>query len=548
MTALAATYQPGTAFRAPRVLLQVTGAPNPPANAYASNFATTDGWTGASAAIVLGNLRLSGSVGQPAGTVTTGQRTLTGLSIGVQYRYRAFITTQSDTQARLRLSGGVSSAYVATLAAGAWVELLFTATATSHVIMVDLKNTVANSGPIVDVTTVTVQPSGTWQGTTIRRSDINGTAVVVREDAGGMDVSGGTMTLYDSEAALIGPVFYTVTDGTGATANAVTSLSTGAVVNWIPDPGFELSAVSWQAQGTGTTIDRSGADSDTGAGSGLLVTGTTNGLALRTVTMAPDNPVGKTWGLRWRVKSLEAVPVDVSIALRFIQADGATSVSTVTAAPVTLQPGVWTTLSMTAVVPALTVFIRAQFNKLDASVRSFRVDSVLTREVAGAFDPADYFDGSTLGAIWTGSPHNSPSVRTDDGETAVGVWLTVPASSTPSVGLIPAVGVLAVTEYAEDSQSNGSLHQIVGRADPIANPGPLALRAGTFDILCTSYLAADAVRQLVAQGDVAQLRQPTHEGLDLYFVAQSVRIAPAPEVSSPRRWVASVQYAEVLAV
>src|ERR1044072_173375 len=125
MTALAATPLLGSALLPPRVLLQVTAAPSPPANAYASNFATVDGWSGASAAIVLGNLRLSGPVSHPAGTTSTGSRPLPGLTVGAQYRYRAHLVTQSQTQARLRLAGGVAGAYTITPPARAGVGALF---------------------------------------------------------------------------------------------------------------------------------------------------------------------------------------------------------------------------------------------------------------------------------------------------------------------------------------------------------------------------------------------------------------------------------------
>ena len=547
MTTLTATPQAGTALLPPRVLLQVTGAPVQPTNAYASNFATVDGWSGASAAIVLGNLRLSGSAGQPAGTTSTGSKTLTGLTVGAQYKYRANLVTQTMTQARLRLTGGVSGAYVITLAAGAWLELVFTATATSHVIAIDLQNTSAGATPIVDVSAVTVQPSGTWQGTTIRRTDANGISVVVREDAGGLDTVAGSLTLYDLEAALTGPIRYVVTDGAGATASALTSFTTQRI-NRVSNPDFELGLTGWQSTNANAVLTTTTAAPIAGARSGLLTCVTAGTIAAQYAPTLTDRPAvtpGETIQISALVRSSAALTM--SVDLSWYDAAGGAVGGYSAGAPTAVPAATPTTLSRTAVVPALAVYARVLI-----VVAAAAVGNTVTIDETYVGSLGDYFDGDTPNTAttqnaWTSTPHASPSAQTVVGTGPQTAWLTIPASAVPSAGTITARPLELVIDYAEDSTSNGSLHTIIGRADPIANPGPLALRAGTIQAFCSNYTNAKRIRDLLAAGDVAQMRQPANPGMDMYLTAQRVAISPAGTDTAPQRWVATITYAEVLA-
>lgn len=550
MTTLTATPQAGTALLPPRVLLQVAAAPVQPTNAYASNFATVDGWSGASAAIVFGNtLRLSGSAGQPAGTTSTGSRTLTGLAIGAVYKYRANLTTQTQTQARLRLSGGAQGAYVITPGAGAWLELTFTATATSHVITIDLQNTSAGTTPIVDVTSVTVQPSGTWQGTTIRRTDVNGTSVIVREDAGGLDTVAGSLTLTDFEAALTGPITYVVTDGAGATTTTVTTLAVEARRNRVYNPSFETNTTFWAA--TRGTITRTAHPLAT---SGAYVcsyastdASTAGGNQVNTALIPVEAGVKFTASAYVRAQVVDSPH---TIALNWYTAGGAFISGVTYTTPGNIGGAVLSRIAVTGTAPATATQARiVTFPTLAMPVGAgFLIDAVLL-EVG---DLGAYFDGSTAEAdplrthAWSSLAHNSQSVESGPSLEPY-AWLTIPASSVPSAGTIPARPLELVTDYAEESASNGSLHTIIGRTDPIANPGPLALRAGTIEAFCSNYTTAKRVRDLLAAGDVAQLRQPTNPGMDMYVTAQRVSISPAGTSTDPQRWLATITYAEVLA-
>lgn len=566
MTALAATPQAGTAFAPPRVLLEVTGSPSPPVNAYTSNFnSTADGWTGSGTGVA-GSLNggdpyltlQSVLAVQTVGIAISADRTVTGLTIGATYRLRVTVARSDANSGNTRIRFGTATgAYVAlpvTAApptSGTVLELTFTATATSHAIGVDQQRTNAGTMQKVYILAATVAPVATWQGTTIRRTDVNGNSVVVREDQGGMDTAAGVMTLYDLEAALCGPVGYAVTDGNGAVTYAACSFSTGARFNYLANPSAVVSAVGWFSSGTGTTTPVRYV-SPGGLTLIRVLTGTGSSSGMSQFTSLPIVAGGR-YGARLRVQATD--PSDFRITMQWL--DAASAVITSPAVTVTgIAANAFATLSIDQVAPAGAVQCRLFVQRVNSSTAGviMQVEDALFRPLAvgETFDPAEYFDGSTAATTtelygWLGAPHLSPSMATARTETTAGVWVSLPATATPSAGTVTGLAVAMVLDYEEASQSNGSLHTIIGRADPIANPGPLSLRTGTLELYCADYVAAKAVRALLSAGDVAQVRQPTHPGLDLYFVAQRVTLAPDETATAPRRWVATVDYAEVLA-
>lgn len=367
-TALAATFQAGTTTDPPRCLLQVTGAPAP-TYPYTGAFSTTDdSWTATGTGQVFnvteGSSTATGFLLRSGAGAVTFSRTVTGLTIGNVYTFALIATRTSTATSAPTISVGVSGIGATSALAGATGVALplsyqFTATATSHVVQVYSSSAVVPVIPLYQLSGMFVRRDTSWLGTTITRTDSNGTSVVVREAPGGQDTAGtagsATMTVTDYEGALIpGSVSYTVTDGAGATAVAA---------------------------------------------------------------------------------------------------------ATVPATP--------------------------------------------------------------------------------------GAWLTLPATSNPATPTPPRfVQVTTVTAYTAAAATNGSLHRIIGRADPIVNPGPLLLRTGTLDVYCATFADAQAVRALLANGDVAQLRQPTFPGVDMYLAATNVALNPS---AAQPVWVATVTYQEVLA-
>lgn len=778
-TTLTATPQPGTGLTPPSVLLQVTGAPNPPTNAYASNFATVDGWA-AGTGMTLGvntapnpdRLTLTGPASVSEAEAT---KALTGLTIGATYRVRM---TDYGIRGKVRLlvretaSGTVkaATAQLTPSSSGSALSLDFVASDANMTVVVAIQvypGVVINGVYQVakqEITAVSVMPVGTWLGTTIRRTDANGTNVVVREDFGGQDVSGTTMTLTDYEAALYGAVSYTVTDGLGATASASTTLNeyrrnlcvnpsmrstTGTVEvrrNYVPNPAAgtattgwapsygttgagtfsraatggpsasvptfvrstwttaptgtnpftavgtatagasEITATpgdvvmtssylrtsvtgqTWRAQvnfytaagvyissftgvttavnpnewtrvsvggtvpataarclvivqqtggtlfGVGSTLDMTGAMFEKGAPllpyfdgatpaadgltyswtgtahasasivSGAKVTGWTSyahtrepykaptvstlsgfyavavgnaaGNAPRlTISPAPSGfSVGETVTLSARVRKDGVWPSggNVFTALRWALTAGGESV--VSSSTFTNEADGWMKVSVTSTVPAGAngnLTINLGFASLASNLGPDGALGVADVLLERSSVVGDFFDGSsantgTVQHLWLGTADNSVSVQTMVGQTTTKPWFTLPGTAVPSSTPPQALSVDLVTRYDASSDSYGTLHRIIGRSDPLGNPGLLGSREGTLEVWCADYATAKSLRALLSSGEVALLRQPTHGGMDVYFIPTGININPA-EPSSVQRWLVSIQYTEVVA-
>ncbi|CCH79088.1 hypothetical protein BN12_40058 [Nostocoides japonicum T1-X7] len=360
----------------PSVRLNVTGAPNVPASAYTSLFSTTDGWStdtsNTTCTTVKARLNFAATTNiawQASGDFRAIKRTVSGLASGSVYRYRAVLGTYYDARVRLAVYNGAtlvaSTSYVKASVDGDQVSLSvdFTAPAASVTIKMEMIQYVytLNQRAYALVSAATVDYVGGWQGTTIYRTDANGSSVVVREDLGGQDTPAGVMQVTDWEAALYGDVQYVVVDGSGGTASAT-------------------------------------------------------------------------------------VP-------------------------------------------------------------------------AGTFDP-----------------------------TTTRPVIELPLRATPSGNLVapaPAVRPALITDYSENAQTNGTKHQVIGRPDPLVNPGPLSTRNGTFTCLLEDYAAARGFREFLGDGDLAMLRQAGFPGLDMYFTVDSVQINPEADSEHGRYFGAVVTYSEV---
>jgi hypothetical protein len=142
------------------------------------------------------------------------------------------------------------------------------------------------------------------------------------------------------------------------------------------------------------------------------------------------------------------------------------------------------------------------------------------------------------------------------GEATVSLDMEDLAAGDPPSLTIPATALLtsnddppefapltAAVNYDEISESQGTVHTVLGRSDRLSNPGTMLTRAGALELYATSYERAAAVRDVLRDGSVALFRQDEYGGLDVYLIARSVRISPA-EIGS-RRWLVTVSYDEV---
>lgn len=124
--------------------------------------------------------------------------------------------------------------------------------------------------------------------------------------------------------------------------------------------------------------------------------------------------------------------------------------------------------------------------------------------------------------------------------TGVDTWLSVPTA--------PANAVILdlVTGLESEQESMGTVHEVIGRADPLPVLGGLRARQGEIGLWCQDWAAAAAVARLHGHSAVMLLRQPDYAGLDLWYVPTSVRVQPSDDLTAVRRWVVSVGYREVL--
>ena len=87
-----------------------------------------------------------------------------------------------------------------------------------------------------------------------------------------------------------------------------------------------------------------------------------------------------------------------------------------------------------------------------------------------------------------------------------------------------------------------TVHDVVGRADPLVVMGPLGTRRGRLDIFVAEYATGRALEAVYGLGEIVLMRQPTVPGLDLYHVARSTFLG-----QDQSRWRLTVDYVEVAA-
>lgn len=104
-----------------------------------------------------------------------------------------------------------------------------------------------------------------------------------------------------------------------------------------------------------------------------------------------------------------------------------------------------------------------------------------------------------------------------------------------------------VTGYGADRAGTTTVHDVIGRTDPVVTLGRLGTRRGTLTLWAADHGAARAVEQLADRSNVLLLRQGDHSGMDLYFVATRTGVTPDDEATSPRRWSVELDYVEVAA-
>jgi hypothetical protein len=82
--------------------------------------------------------------------------------------------------------------------------------------------------------------------------------------------------------------------------------------------------------------------------------------------------------------------------------------------------------------------------------------------------------------------------------------------------------VEAVTGFRVNRPQASTVHEIIGREDPIVTPGLMMSRRGSIEILFGSYDAAADVEAMFALGKTTMFRQSENLGQDCYFHPLSI--------------------------
>jgi hypothetical protein len=102
-----------------------------------------------------------------------------------------------------------------------------------------------------------------------------------------------------------------------------------------------------------------------------------------------------------------------------------------------------------------------------------------------------------------------------------------------------------ITGYDGSREGTSSVLRILGRPDPVVVLSPTRTREGTLEVWCRDYADAHDYELVLAQARILLLRQPTHPGLDMYFLAQTVDVQPLQATAEGWRWRVSCRYIEV---
>lgn len=352
---------------------------------------------------------------------------------------------------------------------------------------------------------ITGAPAGPLE---VLRTDDNGTHPV--RQLADQETTSGTLALVDYEAALSGPVTYQVLgDRTNVLANASFDVN---VTGWASGGG-RLTLSRWSAVGNpqGGFVLRGVANVANSAGAGYIVTS----------ALAPAVP-GQPWSARAWVKP--SITGDHQLSCQFYL--GATQGASVGGPVVSCPAGAWTQLDVAVTIPTGVDLVRP----LLSSIRPMAI--------------GDYFEVDAAQLVQ--EPEAGPWI---DGtvETIRQATVNLPLTTSPTLAVVgdPVLSqsVTAISSYGETSEGASRLVSIYA-GGRLAVVGGLELRQGSVGLHVLTYPEAKALRAMLAPGVVAQLRQPTYPGLDLYLVPERVRIDPAPVDATPAQWTVTIDYTE----
>lgn len=102
-----------------------------------------------------------------------------------------------------------------------------------------------------------------------------------------------------------------------------------------------------------------------------------------------------------------------------------------------------------------------------------------------------------------------------------------------------------ITGYDSARESSSAVLRVLNRADPVVVLGPTRTREGTLEAWCRDYADALDYSTVLSQARVLLLRQVTHPGMDMYFLALSAQVTPLATTREGWRWQVSSRYVEL---
>lgn len=282
------------------------------------------------------------------------------------------------------------------------------------------------------------------------------------------------------------------------------------------------------------------------------------------------------------LRNPNAVAMQARITLVFYDAAGAGISGTVTGNMATMAAGTSNTVSVAGTTPAGAAAARPIVYFYESTgglptaglmldykyLTVFKGASALANERTtfhGSYADTDVYDYS-----WDGTADASESVRkvlaspllltdyeaasgavtyyaataTDTSTAATswalaGPWLFVPVMPNYSAQL------QTVLDYSASANSLGTIHELLGRTDPVAVMRGMGSRAGSLSLWCKSFSDAATVVEAVKRGQVLMLRQPEHAGMDMYFAATGYNIKPLTTEGAATVWAVDVGYRQV---
>lgn len=97
-----------------------------------------------------------------------------------------------------------------------------------------------------------------------------------------------------------------------------------------------------------------------------------------------------------------------------------------------------------------------------------------------------------------------------------------------------------VTTYAAERESRSIFHDVINRDDPLVSEGRMRPRSGSMDIWVETYQDGRDLEDVLERGKVVHFRQAEHPGMDMYFHASRLGLAPEED-----NWKLSLSYREV---